>query len=298
MPFETNPMLEGINKPVLLRYQLIEIIAYWEGRLTTNHLTKGFDIVRNQASRDIKTYLEVLAPGNLVYDMQLRGYKPSESFRPVVTKGDVNEYLHLLSLNQRLVSKHNYTTVDRCNVSSVRVPTRLIDPIVMRAIVRAIIQGDRLEIDYLSMDNPEPETRVIAPHTIVETPLRWHVRAYCEKNRAYRDFVLSRFVNQPELIGDSENPMCEDSAWGESINIVLQADPRLNDHQRALIERDYDMQDGELVIETRLALVNYQLSSLGLNVFDVHRHAEYQQVQIKNVEEIKQALTLANMLPQ
>lgn len=32
--------------------------------------------------------------------------------------------------------------------------------------------------------------------------MRWHVRAYCEKNGDYRDFVLSRFRGEPELMDD------------------------------------------------------------------------------------------------
>jgi len=37
----------------LLRYRAIEIIALWEGRLTTNHLCDSFGIGRQQASKDI-----------------------------------------------------------------------------------------------------------------------------------------------------------------------------------------------------------------------------------------------------
>jgi hypothetical protein len=36
---------------VLMRYRLIEIIALWEGRLTTNHLCNSFGIARQQASK-------------------------------------------------------------------------------------------------------------------------------------------------------------------------------------------------------------------------------------------------------
>ena len=42
---------------LLLRYRLIEVIALWEGRLTTNHLQRAFGIGRQQASKDINTIL-------------------------------------------------------------------------------------------------------------------------------------------------------------------------------------------------------------------------------------------------
>lgn len=47
------------------------------------------------------------------------------------------------------------------------------------------------------------EIRLIAPHTLIYTGMRWHVRACCEKNRQYRDFVLSRLRGVPELLDKS-----------------------------------------------------------------------------------------------
>ncbi len=58
---------------------MIEVITQWERRLTANHLIKSFGIGRQQASKDIKTYLAEVAPDNLVYDKQLKGYKLSDS---------------------------------------------------------------------------------------------------------------------------------------------------------------------------------------------------------------------------
>lgn len=54
----------------------------------------------------------------------------------------------------------------------------------------------------MSFTTTDDETRLIAPHTLVFTSMRWHVRAYCEKNGDYRDFVLSRFRGEPELMDD------------------------------------------------------------------------------------------------
>ena len=51
--------------------------------------------------------------------------------------------------------------------------------------------------------HPNVEIRLIAPHTLVYTGMRWHVRAYCEKNGQYRDFVLSRLRGEPELLDAS-----------------------------------------------------------------------------------------------
>src|SRR5690554_147383 len=91
-----------IRWDLLLRYRLIEIIALWEGRLTTNHICHSFGIGRQQASKDINTYLRELAPGNLVYDRHLKGYVPAPGFKPVVTRGEPEEYLELACRHQSL----------------------------------------------------------------------------------------------------------------------------------------------------------------------------------------------------
>ena len=53
-------MADNINQKIrweqLLRYQLIEVMALWEGRLITNHLMGAFGIGRQQASKDINAY--------------------------------------------------------------------------------------------------------------------------------------------------------------------------------------------------------------------------------------------------
>ncbi|MEZ8882544.1 helix-turn-helix transcriptional regulator [Vibrio sp. 10N.222.51.C8] len=293
---QAQTLTTKINKKTLLRFQVIEIIAYWEGRVTTKHLCSCFDIGRQQASREINTYKVEHAPSNLEYDMQNAGYTASKNFQPLFTRGSVDEYLNLLALNERLVSKNNHSALGFREVTSVMPPTRAIDPVIMRALVRAISKGRRLEIEYLSMSSTVPEARVIAPHSLVETPLRWHVRAYCEKNRAYRDFVLSRFIGEPDILDASPNPIEEDSDWNTPINLILQADPRLNNHQVSLIERDYGMCDGELVIPSRLSQVNYLIHGLGLSLNHVQTEPGHQQVWIKNREELSRLLQERGLL--
>lgn len=286
-----RPSSTTVNQKTLLRYQVIEIMAYWEGRVTTNHLCDCFDIGRQQASRAINSYIDEHAPDNLDYDMQMAGYTASKDFQPVFTKGCVDEYLNLLALNDRLVSKNNHSALGFREVTSILPPARAIEPIIMRAVVRAISKGRRLEVEYMSMNSTEPESRIIAPHSLVETPLRWHVRAYCEKNRAYRDFVLSRFIGEPEILDVSPNPSEDDEDWNTSINLVLQADPKLNNHQKSLIEKDYGMTNGELTIPSRLSQINYLLDTLGLSVSQTNSHSNFQQVCIKNFDELRNTLS-------
>jgi len=56
--------------------------------------------------------------------------------------------------------------------------------------------------------------RLIEPHTLVYTGMRWHARAYCEKNGQYRDFVLSRLHGQPDLLDASPNTREQETDFG------------------------------------------------------------------------------------
>ena len=240
-----------------MRYRLIEVVAQWEGRLTTNHLCNSFGIGRQQASKDINLYLKDVAPGNLIYDKYLKGYKPTENFAPKLTTGTADEYLHVLSRNKDIA--HTFTSLDLgfTNSEVLKVPIRNIQPHIIRPLVQAAREKKRVEIDYISLSSPIVETRVIAPHTLVCTPLRWHIRAYCEKNKEFRDFVLSRFRGQPEILTESTHTDKDDIRWNTEAEIFIQPDSRLSESQKAIISHDYGMIDGRLRIKTRAALTTH-----------------------------------------
>lgn len=68
----------------------------------------------------------------------------------------------------------------------------------------------------------------IHPHVLVKTGLRWHLRAYCEDKKQFRDFVLSRFRGTPELLSPVTHSGELDLAWHTLIPLVFQPDHRLS----------------------------------------------------------------------
>ncbi len=183
----------------LLRFRLIEIISYWEGRLTSKHLINAFGIGRQQASKDINNYKKS-CPKNLDYDLQLKGYVPTKSFKPLYTQGALDEYLHLLKTSKDLGQSYADICLPQANTEVVVPPSRGVSPEVLRPVIQACRENKRLDIKYVSLSTPEQEDeRLICPHTLVSSGFRWHVRAYCEQKQDYRDFVLSRIVGIPDL---------------------------------------------------------------------------------------------------
>lgn len=284
---EPEQSAQPYSYEVLMRYRLIEIIALWEGRLTTNHLCQSFQIERQQASKYINKYNKELAPGNLVHDNKLKGYRPADSFKPIFTRGIAEEYLLALASNREL--SHNFSMVDLGfhHTEMLHSPMRHVDPQILRALVQAARNGEKIDMGYVSMTSPNEESRIITPHTLVCTPLCWHVRAYCEKNRDYRDFVLSRFRAINGIEGPSNNRKEHDQRWHTEVSIVLKPDPRLTSYQRTIVEHDYGMVDGAHKVKTRSALVPYVLQQLNLDLSKLEIKPQAQQIVVDNLEEVK-----------
>lgn len=271
-----------IRWDLLVRYRYIETISLWEGRLTSRHLCDTFGIGRQQASKDLNRYLQEIAPGNLEYDSSLRGYRPTPAFRPRVTQGLADEYLHLMARNNELSNVFESLALNVANIEVLSLPVRDVRPEVLRPIVQAARDRQRLDVDYVSLHNPDREGRIIVPHTLVYSGLRWHVRAWCEKNQDYRDFVLSRFRDIPEPMGGSPHGVEGDDEWNTWVELRVVPDPRLTPEQQAVVAADYGMQGGALVIRLRARLVPYALKLLHIEPGEPLADPLAQQVVVEN----------------
>lgn len=271
----TLTVLDGKSNQELNREQrqcfaFIEIILQWEGRLTHQHLQQEFGFGRSKTKKVLAEYTE-LQPNNLSYDASLKGYTPSEHFIPKFTNGHIDEYCRSgLS--------------DVIGIQLLEAPLRNIDPNLIRPVLRAIRNNQRLDIGYQSLSSPDYESRIISPHSLVFDGLRYHVRAYCEKNNAYRDFVLSRFCFEsdglkPEFEGPSEFIQEQDQEWNTRLVLSIEPDIRLNDQQKRIIALDYQMQQNEhgnwyREIPVRAALARYLLQRLRLDQYQQKPEAQ------------------------
>lgn len=280
-----------IRWDLLLRYRLIEIIAFWEGRLTTNHICHTFGIGRQQASKDINTYLQEIGPENLAYDRHLKGYVPTVEFSPKVTLGSVEEYLDLLIRDEALARTFGDLEIGLPGTEVLRTPVRNVRPEVVRPTVRAIRQGRRLEVHYVALGDPAGDTRVIEPHTLVCAGQRWQVRAWCEQSGDFRDFALSRIRGEPRVLdAKRRHKTDQDQLWHTAVRVVVRPDQRLAAEQQAIIAEDYGMTDGQLVVETRAALLRYLLQIMGMDPLKAAADPMTQQVEVANLEELRRWL--------
>jgi predicted DNA-binding transcriptional regulator YafY len=141
-------------------------------------------------------------------------------------------------------------------------------------------------VDYVSLQNPDREGRIIVPHTLVFTGFRWHVRAWCEKNQSYRDFVLSRFRGEAELLDASDKRDVDDLNWQRRVDVVITPDPRLTPAQQEVIAGDYGMRGQRLSLNTRATLVDYLLRMLQLDPRHIAENPLAQQIVLENRDEL------------
>lgn len=261
------------------RYRFVELIAWWEGQINTTRLQQQFGLSRQQSSADINAYNE--ATGNLRYDASHKAWQPTGSFTRRYISDDVVEYLNWVQTGYCIPAPPilPYT--------SLSLPTRQVAPTVMRGLIAAIRQQQRIEVDYVSLSNPNREGRVIAPHTFVNTGLRWHLRAWCEKSGEYRDFVLSRFRGSPELLGKSAQTPELDVAWNTEITLLFEPDHRLPKAKREVLEHDYQMVSGQLRITTRASLTQYLIQEMQVNTKILDGTPEAQQLVLVNRDDVK-----------
>jgi predicted DNA-binding transcriptional regulator YafY len=122
---------------------------------------------------------------------------------------------------------------------------------------------------------------------LVWTGYRWHVRAWCEKNQDFRDFVLSRFRGEADLMDSSERNASEDNDWQQRVTLQVEPDPRLRVDQREVIAHDYNMENGRLLLTTRAKLAPYLLQLLNVNTGPLLDDPRAQQLVLSNQESLQ-----------
>ncbi|EAT11115.1 WYL domain-containing protein [Bermanella marisrubri] len=249
------------------RFAFLELMLIWEGCVSAKQIQSQFEISDRLAEIIIKKYKE-LYPDNIAYSGEKRAYIPTPQMVAQFSDGTLQDYVQIIA--------------DHAMVSELPLPKRRIDPAFVRPILLAIREQKRLKIDYASVSNPNFSQRIIQPHHLVFDGIRWHVRAYCEKNQGFRDFVLSRIdpAFGGELLDGADHYDIEDEDWNAFVDVEIQPDARLEENRKHLIALDYEMteQNGEYrkTVHVRKAMLMYFLRRMGLDQY--HQKPEVQQI--------------------
>ena len=189
-----------------------------------------FGIGRQQASKDINNYKRSIGPGNLEYDGTAKGYRPSARFRPTVTQGKTEEYLDILAGGSDIQQILGQLPDSLTATEVLSVPTRQIPPSILRPLILAAKDHLRVEVDYVSLNQPDREGRIIVPHTLVWTGCAGMSGDGAKKSGLPR-FVLSRFRGEPEVLDASDHTGASDDDWHTLVTIEIAptlASPQIN----------------------------------------------------------------------
>ncbi|WP_150585136.1 WYL domain-containing protein [Pandoraea communis] len=270
----------------------MEFIDYrlrWDGQINRSSLTDFFGISVPQASLDITEYAKI-AENNLEYDTRARVYRTTKSFKAVFSSSAVERYLEdLLRVAVQPEIPYGSFLGWQSPVAGIPKLGRRLNAEIVGEILRAIRETGYVEVFYQSLKDPDGGERRLSPHALVHDGNRWHVRAYCHKRKGFRDFSLTR-IKQCEYGGRDRERASEDYAWNSMVDVVLTSHPNLSPAQRQLIESDFLMEDGEMHIKCRQALLMYLMFQLNLNEDQAGQSPEVIQLALKNRDEIQALL--------
>lgn len=254
------------------RLQYIEVMAYYTGVVSRSDLTRTFGISDAAATKTLKQYND-LVPDNLVYQHTDFGFAPTAQFQPLFADLSPAVVLPMIAANLATTAESpEETPVYGIPVDSLPQPLRLPGREIVANIVRAIKHRQKAEIRYSSLtDSDRNDSRIIEPHALVNSGLRWHVRAYNEQSYDFRDFVLSRITDAQRLDTAAESSAMYDDDWTENTILQLAPHPGLGAAQQQALAQDYGAVDGIIKLDVRRALAGYVLQKLSVDTTDDQR---------------------------
>lgn len=271
----------GLRWGVERRLEFIEFRLFWEGHVNRGDLIDAFSISVNQASTDLNRYLG-MAADNMAYDKSAKSYVRSPEFTAQFLQPEASRYLSQLRSVSDGILEPSETWIGHLPVfDTAPTPARSVNAIILRSVVAAIRRGEAIEIKYQSLSRPEPKWRWIAPHAIGFDSFRWHTRAFCLIDEAFKDFLLSRILETRATCPSDSTPD-DDRDWQESLVLEIGPHPELSETQKKVIALDYGMRRGHAKIRVRRAFLYYALRRLGLDTRPEARRPQDQQIVLLN----------------
>jgi predicted DNA-binding transcriptional regulator YafY len=255
------------------RLVYIDFRLYFFGEIGRPDLIDRFGVAPAGATRDLALYREI-APQNIAFDGSHKIYRIGQAFSPLFDHAPQRVLTALAQGFGDGVSGPKQSLQPLLPCES---PTALSSPRmeVLAPICRAIHAKRPVAIRYHSMRSGASE-RVIVPFALVDTGLRWHVRAFDRKSGEFRDFVVTR-IEAPTLLDEEPQPHerpDNDIQWTRIVELDLVPHPRLE--RPEIIQMDYGMQGGSIRMRVRAAVAGYMLLRWSVDCSPDHRLKEEQ----------------------
>lgn len=252
-PFTDPPALAELSAAQRQRLAYIEFKIWFHGEVARKDVLAHFEVASAAGTRDLALY-QSLAPANAVYERKV--YRYASGFEPMF-QHEVDSVLAALTTG--------FGTGQRSTAGDLlshAVPMRLnLPPLATLATVTRAIAAQRvLTLTYHSMKDG-PQAREIVPHSLVDSGLRWHVRAFDRSKGRFRDLVLTRMEQVKPLRHATPAVPAEligaDAQWHRELNLTLVPHPA-HPHPK-VIAKDFGMRRGQLSVSVKAAMAGYVL---------------------------------------
>lgn len=263
--------VESLSHAQRERLAYIDFRLYFMGEIGRPDLANRFGVAPAGATRDLALYREI-APQNIEFDGSSKIYRIGRHFVPIFEHA-AQRVLSALSLGFGDGVNGDSQPLLPCESPAVLSSPRMD---VLAPICRAIHAKRPVAIRYHSMSNGESE-RVIVPFALVDSGLRWHVRAFDRKTGEFRDFVITRIeaprtIDEEPKVGERRD---DDIQWTRIVEIELVPHP--DQPRPEITAHDYNFTGGVLALKLRAATAGYMLRRWSVDCSPDHhlRSPEY-----------------------
>lgn len=260
----------------------LELLLQWEGLLNNTRLRELFGLSFVRASQWIREFRDQ-CPHCMRWDSKTRShhataalYKHDRGDKRRLEDGEsLARYLALVGLpHAGPIIWNAFPDFSAPN------------PRIFAVLGEAARNQRAVEIIYRSMREPAPHKRIISPHSVIRAGRRWHVRAFCSTNQAFRDYALGWVVGAKLLEDPAERLEQDDKAWTTRVPVRLMAHPDLTPDQESLIRFEYFNDTARRIETCRSPLVTYFIQDVRAAIdIRTQRPPDYQ-LAVENVDEV------------
>ncbi|WP_275548154.1 hypothetical protein [Xanthomonas arboricola] len=238
-PSFSSTLTEGSRK----RLAFIELLVYFEGRVSRGRVCSSFGVTPNHLTRDFARYRDAF-PTHLTYDLSARRYEAGPTFHPEIAEPSAAGYFDLLALLSHSASP----TVaflpplpGPLRGQAVPLPSS-IEAESLAIMTQAISQGSALACDLRTEGGPV--SMRLWPHAFLFTGSHWHMRACDDATGLFTDLHISR-LGRVRLLSVTTRPAHmspeADTAWLTFEDLHIVPAPHLSAAKAELVARDYGM---------------------------------------------------------
>lgn len=248
-------MSDSALKPAMLaRLVYLDQCLTWRGQVNRKDLIERFGISSPQAAIDFREYLERVAEPRPRYDAVRKCYLADSKHRGL-------PFVYEAGSPDALI-RHSASD----DFSLLPSPVRECPPFVMRYLYQAIEQGQKIEIDYVSMSSGLRLNQWIAPAHFASDGERLHVRAWSFHHQEWRDYLPVRVLPESSfLVAPVGQDPPLDVDWEELVEIRLRPLTVLTDEQKAAVRLEYGFTEEVLSFQVRRSLEFYIERRWGLD---------------------------------